>query len=135
MSASPMLEGKVMIATGAGGGIGRDIALAMARAGARVVVNDIGASVAGEGYSNLFTGVHGNYLKPSIRAAGLDPDQLPASDPSAMNFGSTRKPWKDIWRCGQGIGAMRTVEPVARRVDHLARAYRNARNALLANAS
>ncbi|MDR7152706.1 nitronate monooxygenase [Hydrogenophaga palleronii] len=81
-------------------------------------------------YSNLFTGVHGNYLKPSIRAAGMDPDQLPQSDPSAMNFGSTRKPWKDIWGCGQGIGAVHAVEPVAERVALLEREYRAARERL-----
>ncbi|MEZ5665299.1 MAG: nitronate monooxygenase family protein [Burkholderiaceae bacterium] len=81
-------------------------------------------------YSNLFTGVHGNYLKPSIRAAGLDPDKLPESDPSAMNFGTTRKPWKDIWGCGQGIGAVDAVEPVAGRVDRLEREYRRARERL-----
>ncbi|MEY3674532.1 MAG: hypothetical protein RJB47_1240, partial [Pseudomonadota bacterium] len=57
-------------------------------------------------YSNLFTGVHGNYLAPSIRASGLDPDNLPESDPSKMNFGGdAKKAWKDIWGCGQGIGA------------------------------
>ena len=78
-------------------------------------------------YSNLFTGVHGNYLKPSIRAAGMDPDQLPQSDPSAMNFGSTRKPWKDIWGCGQGIGAVHAVEPVAERVARMDSEYRRAR--------
>jgi nitronate monooxygenase len=81
-------------------------------------------------YSNLFTGVHGNYLKPSIRAAGMDPDQLPQSDPSAMNFGSTRKPWKDIWGCGQGIAAVHAVEPVADRVARLEREYRAARERL-----
>lgn len=83
-------------------------------------------------YSNLFTGVHGNYLKPSIRAAGMDPDQLPQSDPSAMNFGSTRKPWKDIWGCGQGIGAVHAVESVAERVNRLEREYRRARERLFA---
>ncbi|MDP3374949.1 MAG: nitronate monooxygenase family protein [Hydrogenophaga sp.] len=83
-------------------------------------------------YSNLFTGVHGNYLKPSIRAAGMDPDQLPQSDQSAMNFGSTRKPWKDIWGCGQGIGAVHAVEPVAERVNRLEREYRQARERLFA---
>ncbi|MBS7781616.1 nitronate monooxygenase family protein [Acidovorax sp. CCYZU-2555] len=81
-------------------------------------------------YSNLFTGVHGNYLKPSIRAAGMDPDALPVSDPSAMNFGSTRKPWKDIWGCGQGIGAVTEVEPVAQRIERMAREYRQAMQAL-----
>ena len=78
-------------------------------------------------YSDLFTGVHGNYLKPSIRNAGLDPDQLPTSDPKAMNFGSTRKPWKDIWGCGQGIGAVQQVEPVAARVQRLTQEYRATR--------
>ncbi len=81
-------------------------------------------------YSNLFTGVHGNYLKPSIRAAGMDPDALPVSDPSAMNFGSTRKPWKDIWGCGQGIGAVSAVEPVAQRIERMAQEYRQATQAL-----
>jgi nitronate monooxygenase len=82
-------------------------------------------------YSNLFTGVHGNYLKPSIRAAGLDPDNLPPNDPSSMNFGSTRKPWKDIWGCGQGIGTVRAVEPVRQRVERLAHEYDEAARALL----
>jgi nitronate monooxygenase len=70
-------------------------------------------------YSSLFTGVHGNYLKPSIRNAGLDPDHLPESDPSKMDFGGgegSKKAWKDIWGCGQGIGAVRAVVPVAERV-------------------
>ena len=83
-------------------------------------------------YSDLFTGVHGNYLKPSIRNAGLDPDDLPTSNPSAMNFGSTRKPWKDIWGCGQGIGAVQGVESMAARVEGLEREYRAARSRLLA---
>jgi nitronate monooxygenase len=84
-------------------------------------------------YSNLFTGVHGNYLKPSIRAAGLDPEALPESDPKTMNFGSTRKPWKDIWGCGQGIGAVQGVEPVATRVNTLEREYVQAREKLLSS--
>jgi nitronate monooxygenase len=72
-------------------------------------------------YSNLFTGVHGNYLKASIRNAGLDPDHLPQSDPSAMNFGAdgAKKAWKDIWGCGQGIGAVRSVLPAAQLVERL----------------
>lgn len=78
-------------------------------------------------YSNLFTGVHGNYLRPSIEAAGLDPDNLPESDPSKMNFGSggnmDAKAWKDIWGCGQGIGAVRTRMSVAEFVDDLERDY------------
>ncbi|MDZ7856083.1 nitronate monooxygenase family protein [Sphaerotilus sp.] len=79
-------------------------------------------------YSNLFTGVHGNYLKPSIRAAGLDPDHLPESDPSKMNFGGdAKKAWKDIWGCGQGIGAVDAVVPAAERVARLRREYEAAR--------
>jgi nitronate monooxygenase len=75
-------------------------------------------------YSNLFTGVHGNYLKPSIRAAGLDPDHLPESDPTRMNFGGdAKKAWKDIWGCGQGIGAVDAVVPAAERVARLKREY------------
>lgn len=75
-------------------------------------------------YSNLFTGVHGNYLKPSIRAAGLDPDNLPESDPTKMNFGGdAKKAWKDIWGCGQGIGAVDAVVPAAERVARLKREY------------
>lgn len=83
-------------------------------------------------YSNLFTGVHGNYLRGSIVAAGLDPDALPASDASQMNFGSDRKkPWKDIWGCGQGIGAVDSVLPAGELVARLAREYRAARERLL----
>ena len=79
-------------------------------------------------YTNLITGVHGNYLKPSISAAGLDPDNLEKSDPTAMNFGSGRtKKWKDIWGSGQGIGAVKEVVPVARLVDRLAGEYFAAR--------
>ncbi|MBE7940602.1 MULTISPECIES: nitronate monooxygenase family protein [Ramlibacter] len=79
-------------------------------------------------YSNLFTGVHGNYLKPSIVAAGLDPDNLPESDPTKMNFGDgAKKAWKDIWGCGQGIGAVQQVLPAAELVARLAREYDAAR--------
>ena len=86
-------------------------------------------------YSNLFTGVHGNYLAPSIRAAGLDPDNLPDSDPSAMNFGSGRtKAWKDIWGCGQGIGAIDKIQPAADLVARLKREYQEARHRLLQTA-
>lgn len=81
--------------------------------------------------SNLFTGVHGNYLAPSIVKAGLDPNNLPESDPSAMNFGSGGnqevKAWKDIWGCGQGIGAVKASMPTAEFVDKLAREYDQAR--------
>ena len=80
-------------------------------------------------YSNLFTGVHGNYLAPSIRAAGLDPAALPESDPSKMNFGggAAAKAWKDIWGCGQGIGAINKVQPTADYVAQLKREYGAAR--------
>jgi nitronate monooxygenase len=86
-------------------------------------------------YSNLFTGVHGNYLRDSIEAAGLDPNDLPESDPSKMNFGSggnsEAKAWKDIWGSGQGIGAVDAVETVAERVDKLEAEYKAARARLL----
>ena len=79
-------------------------------------------------YTNLFTGVHGNYLAPSIRAAGLDPQNLPQSDPSKMNFGdSAAKAWKDIWGCGQGIGAVQAVTSTAELVARLRREYQAAR--------
>jgi len=79
-------------------------------------------------YSNLFTGVHGNYLAPSIRAAGLDPENLPVSDPSKMNFGGDKsKAWKDIWGCGQGIGAIDKVQPAGELVAQLKREYAAAR--------
>jgi nitronate monooxygenase len=89
-------------------------------------------------YTNLFTGVHGNYLRPSIEAAGLDPDNLPESDPSKMNFGSGgnsgAKAWKDIWGSGQGISAVTEVESVAERVDRLEGEYDAARRELAAKA-
>jgi nitronate monooxygenase len=85
-------------------------------------------------YSNLFTGVHGNYLKGSVRAQGMDPDNLPVSDPTKMNFaGSETKAWKHIWGCGQGIGAVDEIMPAAKLVDKLANEYAAARAALLAN--
>jgi len=78
-------------------------------------------------YTNYFTGVLGNYLKPSIVNAGLDPAALPAADASKMNFGSggleAKKAWKDIWGCGQGIGAVRDVPPVAELVARLEAEY------------
>ncbi|OJU30020.1 MAG: 2-nitropropane dioxygenase [Alphaproteobacteria bacterium 64-6] len=81
-------------------------------------------------YTNLFTGVHGNYLKPSISRAGLDPENLPSGDPSKMDFASgaeRRKVWKDIWGSGQGIGSMKAIVPAAELVDRLAREYHAAR--------
>ncbi len=87
-------------------------------------------------YSNLFTGVHGNYLKPSIIAAGMDPDNLPESDPSKMNFGSggntDKKAWKDIWGCGQGIGGVREIVTAGGLVDRLEREYLAAKRGLAA---
>ena len=86
--------------------------------------------------SNLFTGVHGNYLRPSIEAAGMDPDNLPDGDISSMNFGSggdtSAKAWKDIWGCGQGIGAVKDVVPTAALVARLQREYEAARERVLA---
>ena len=82
-------------------------------------------------YSNLFTGVHGNYLKPSVMAAGLDPNNLPTSDASKMNFGSGRtKAWKDIWGAGQGIGAIKESMPAAAVIARLTREYHEARERL-----
>ena len=87
-------------------------------------------------YSNLFTGVHGNYLRPSIVAAGLDPDNLPVSDPSKMNFGSggnqEAKAWRDIWGCGQGIGAVKEIPTVAQMVARLSAEYETAKAELAA---
>lgn len=88
-------------------------------------------------YSNLFTGVHGNYLRQSIVNAGLDPDNLPVSDPSAMNFGSggntEAKAWKDIWGSGQGIGTIGAIETVEERVATFEAQYRAAVAALASN--
>ena len=82
-------------------------------------------------YSNLFTGVHGNYLRPSIVAAGLDPENLPQGDPSKMQFGSggsaKSKAWRDIWGCGQGIGAVREVLGAGEYVAQLVTQYQAAR--------
>lgn len=83
-------------------------------------------------YSNLFTGVHGNYLKPSIKAAGLDPDNLKESDPSAMNFGgNSAKAWKDIWGSGQGIGAVKSIQKTKDYVAQLEHEYEQAKLDLL----
>ena len=98
------------------------------------------ASIASSGandivYTNLFTGVHGNYLRGSIEAAGLDPDNLPVSDPSAMDFGSggdrDKKAWRDIWGSGQGIGSVESVGPVADLVSRMTAEYDQAKARLL----
>lgn len=87
-------------------------------------------------YSSLFTGVHGNYLRPSIEAAGLDPDNLATGDAADMSFGSggsnDSKAWKDIWGCGQGIGAVKDVLPAAQLVQRLRAEYQAARDRVLA---
>jgi nitronate monooxygenase len=92
-------------------------------------------------YSNLFTGVHGNYLRASIERAGMDPDNLPEGDLKTMDFGtgtnggggSKAKAWKDIWGSGQGIGAVTAIEPVADRVERMAGEYDRARARVLAS--
>lgn len=92
----------------------------------QMIVDSKGADIL---YSNLFTGVHGNYLRPSIIRAGLDPDNLPESDPSKMDFGAAldgAKAWRDIWGCGQGIGVVDAVVPTATLVERLFREYRAA---------
>jgi nitronate monooxygenase len=84
-------------------------------------------------YSNLFTGVHGNYLAPSIRNAGMDPDNLPESDPSKMNFaGDKTKAWKDIWGCGQGIGVIDKVQSTADLIAQFKREFEDAKHRLIA---
>jgi nitronate monooxygenase len=84
-------------------------------------------------YTNYFTGVHGNYLKPTIARAGLDPEHLPSGDPSKMDFrgDSAVKAWRDIWGCGQGIGAIHDIPAAADLVERLIREYAAARAALV----
>ena len=106
------------------------IATAEANADERYKQAIVESSAEGIVYTNLFTGVHGNYLRNSIEAAGMDPDNLPVSDPSKMNFGSggntKAKAWKDIWGSGQGVGAIKHVGTVAELVDRFEREYRDA---------
>jgi nitronate monooxygenase len=84
-------------------------------------------------YTNLFTGVHGNYLRKSIENAGLDPNNLPESDPSKMDFGAgSAKAWRDIWGCGQGIGSVKSVRPVSQFVEQLKQEYQAAKAQLCA---
>ena len=107
------------------------IATTEARADDRYKQMIVDSTAADIVYSDLFTGVHGNYLAPSVAAAGLDPANLPKGDISTMNFGSggnsAAKAWKDIWGCGQGIGAVREVVPAAEVVARLKREYAAAR--------
>ena len=90
----------------------------------QMIVDSSGGDIV---YTDLFTGVYGNYLKPSIVKAGLDPDKLPQSDPAAMNFSSASGPdlkaWRDIWGCGQGIGAIHDVPSAAHLIARLEREY------------
>jgi len=100
------------------------IATQEARAEAEYKQAVVEADAAAIIYSNLFTGVHGNYLSASIVNNGLDPENLPTSDPTAMNFGSTSaKAWRDIWGCGQGIGVISEVLSTNELVGRLRREY------------
>ncbi len=120
------------LAMGADGGYAGSVFIATQEANAVAGYKDMIAASGAEDivYSNLFTGVWGNYLKPSITAAGMDPDALAQSDPSKMNFAEDRekpKSWKEIWGAGQGIGAVDAVVPVAALVDRLEREFNAAR--------
>ena len=90
-------------------------------------------------HTNLVTGVHGNYLKPSLASAGFDPDNLPTSDPSKMDFGpegmEKKKAWKDIWGCGQGIGAIKDVLSTEGLVNRLKKEYEEARDKIINTAA
>ena len=125
-------DGLVAVAAGAGGHAGAQSPLALIQEirawfeGALYLSGAIARGAEDIVYSNLFTGVHGNYLKPSIAAAGLDPDNLEQSDPTKMNFAEDRqkpKRWKEIWGAGQGIGAVDKVVPTAELVDRLEREF------------
>jgi nitronate monooxygenase len=108
------------------------IATTEAQASERYKAAIVESSAADIVYTNLFTGVHGNYLKPSIVNAGLDPDNLPTSDPSKMNFGaSSTKAWRDIWGCGQGIGGIHDIPSAGAFIDRLADEYAAARRRLV----
>ena len=121
------------LAMGADGGYAGSAFIATEEANAvaayKSMIADCGASDIV--YSNLFTGVWGNYLKPSIAAAGMDPDALEISDPSKMDFGGAKpKSWKEIWGSGQGIGAVKEILPTAQLVDRLEREYLSAQQRL-----
>lgn len=109
----------------------RFIATPEANAEARYKEMIVNSSARDIVYTPLFTGVHGNYLKASIAAAGLDPDNLPNADKSAMNFGSNRvKAWRDIWGAGQGVGNIHDVLPAGEVIERLKREYLGAFDAL-----
>lgn len=98
----------------------------------QMIVDSVSSDIV---YSNYFTGIHGNYLKPSIAKSGMDPDHLPEADPSKMDFEAATtgaKAWKDIWGCGQGIGAIKEVTGAAEYVERLEREYREAKAKLCA---
>lgn len=107
------------------------IATAEANASAEYQQAIVEASAEDIVYTNFFSGIHGNYLKASVRAAGMDPDALPEADPSKMDFGTggatSAKVWKDIWGCGQGIGVIEAVQPTADYVARLRAEYAAAR--------
>ncbi len=108
------------------------IATSEAHASDRYKASIVESSAADIVYTNLFTGVLGNYLRSSIIKAELDPDNLPTSDPSKMNFGSAEtKAWRDIWGCGQGIGSIHEVQTTAALVDRLADEYAAAKQRLM----
>ena len=108
----------------------RFIATKEANADARYKEAIVTSAAADILYTNLFTGVHGNYLKASVVAAGLDPENLPGSDPSKMNFGGDKKVWRDIWGAGQSVGQIHDVPGVADVIDRLEREYVEARRKL-----
>lgn len=107
------------------------IATAEANASAEYQQAIVEASAEDIVYTNFFSGIHGNYLKASVRASGMDPDALPEADPSKMDFGTggatSAKVWKDIWGCGQGIGVIGSVQPTADYVARLRAEYAAAR--------
>ena len=110
----------------------RFIATSEANADARYKQMIVDGTATDVVYTPYFTGVHGNYLKPSIAAAGLDPDDLPQADKTKMNFGSTAGPkaWKEIWGCGQGIGNIKEVLPTRELVGRMRDEYAAARKRL-----
>ncbi|MEL6227010.1 MAG: nitronate monooxygenase, partial [Pseudomonadota bacterium] len=120
------------LAMGADGGYAGSAFIATKEANAAAAYKQMIATHAAEDivYTNLFTGVHGNYLKSSIRNQGLDPENLPESDPSKKNFsGGSAKPksWKEIWGSGQGIGAIKEIQPTADMIARLKSEYVAAR--------